>query len=62
MRRPDPEAPLDLPALRHPRIVGYVEYGPRWRSHQVRIQAESDLDAALRAWLRESYEVVGLER
>jgi Domain of unknown function (DUF5655) len=47
--------------LDSPRIVKTVDYGPRWRAHHVRIQARDDLDDELRTWLRESYEVVGLQ-
>jgi hypothetical protein len=47
--------------LDSPRIVKTADYGPRWRAHFVRVQSRDDLDDELRAWLRESYDVVGLQ-
>ena len=43
------------------RLVKTVDYGPRWRGHYVRITAAADLDDELRAWLQESYDVVGMQ-
>ena len=43
------------------RIVKTIDYGPRWRSHYVRIASTADLDDELRAWLQESHDVVGLQ-
>jgi uncharacterized protein DUF5655 len=43
------------------RIVKTVDYGPRWRAHYVRITSTADLDDELRAWLRESHDVVGMQ-
>lgn len=48
--------------LRSPRIVKTETYGPRWQVHHVRIATRTDLDAALRGWLQESHDVVGLQR
>jgi hypothetical protein len=47
--------------LANPRIVKTVDYGPRWRGHYVRITSAADLDGELRAWLQESYDVVGMQ-
>jgi Domain of unknown function (DUF5655) len=44
-----------------PRVVRTEEYGPRWRFHHVRVVSPADLDDELRAWLRESHDVVGLQ-
>lgn len=44
-----------------PRIARHVRYGPRWQGHYVEIRDEADLDSQFRDWLRESYEVVGLQ-
>jgi hypothetical protein len=43
------------------RIVKTVDYGPRWRAHYVRIASAADVDGELRAWLRESHDVVGVQ-
>src|SRR5262245_34207660 len=43
------------------RIVKTIDYGPRWRSHYVRITSAVDVDDELRAWLQESHDVVGLQ-
>ncbi len=43
------------------RISNTVDYGPRWRMHEVRIVAEADLDEELRRWLQESHDTVGLQ-
>jgi len=48
--------------LDSPRIVRTVDYGPRWRSHVVRVNSPADLDDELRAWLQESHDVVGMQR
>ena len=48
--------------LDSPRIVNTAEYGPRWRSHHVLVQAPMDLDDELKSWLQESHDVVGLQR
>ena len=48
--------------LSNPRIVKTIDYGPRWRSHYVRITSDADLDGELRAWLQESHDVVGQQR
>ena len=45
-----------------PRIVRRADYGPRWRGHYVRITSAEDVDDELGAWLRESHDVVGLQR
>jgi hypothetical protein len=47
--------------VKNRRIVKTVDYGPRWRSHYVRIASADDLDDELRAWLQESYDVVGMQ-
>jgi len=47
--------------LDSPRVVKRAAYGPRWRGHYVHIGAESDLDDELRAWLQESYSIVGMQ-
>jgi hypothetical protein len=47
--------------LANPRIVKTIDYGPRWRGHYVRITSAADVDAELRAWLQESYDVVGVQ-
>jgi hypothetical protein len=47
--------------VRTPRIVRNVDYGPRWRRHELRIESRDDLDDELRAWLQESHDVVGLQ-
>jgi hypothetical protein len=48
--------------LRSPRVVATEEFGPRWRIHRVRVASAADLDDELRAWLQESYDVVGMQR
>jgi Domain of unknown function (DUF5655) len=48
--------------LDSPRILKTVDYGPRWRSHVVRVSTPADLDDELRAWLQESHDDVGLQR
>jgi hypothetical protein len=48
--------------LDSPRIVTTVDYGPRWRVHDVLVRSPADLDDELRAWLQESHDVVGLRR
>lgn len=48
--------------LDSPRIVKTVDYGPRWRSHSVSVRSPADLDDELRAWLQESYDIVGMQR
>ncbi len=48
--------------LASPRIVRTIDYGPAWRSHYVRITSAADLDRELKAWLKESYRDVGLQR
>jgi hypothetical protein len=48
--------------LDSPRILKTVDYGPRWRSHVVRVSTPADLDGELRAWLQESHDDVGLQR
>jgi hypothetical protein len=47
--------------LRNPRIIQLVDYGPRWQMHLLRIQSAADLDDELRAWLKESHDVVGMQ-
>ena len=47
--------------LEHARIVKTDDYGPRWRLHYVRITSAVDLDGELRAWLKESHDVVGMQ-
>jgi hypothetical protein len=47
--------------LDSPRIIRKVDYGPRWRGHDVSIQARTDLDDELRGWLQEAHDVVGLQ-
>jgi hypothetical protein len=47
--------------LDSPRVVKQVDYGPRWRGHHVLVQASTDLDNELRAWLQEAHDVVGLQ-
>jgi hypothetical protein len=47
--------------LKSPRIVKTIDYGPRWRSHYVRIASAADLDDELRAWLQESHDIVGVQ-
>jgi hypothetical protein len=47
--------------LDSPRVVKQVDYGPRWRGHHVLVQASTDLDDELRAWLQEAHDVVGLQ-
>ena len=44
-----------------PRILRTIDYGPRWRVHEVLVRREDDLDAQLHAWLQESHNVVGLQ-
>ena len=46
--------------LASPRVVKTADYGPRWRTHFVRITSAADLDDELRAWLQESHDVVGV--
>jgi hypothetical protein len=48
--------------LKNPRIIQLVDYGPRWQMHQLRIKTTADLDDELRSWLRESHDVVGMQR
>ncbi len=43
------------------RVVKTVEYGPRWRGHDVRIASAADVDDELRGWLQESHDVVGMQ-
>ena len=43
------------------RIVKTVDYGPRWRSHYVRMASNADVDDELRSWLQESHDVVGTQ-
>ncbi|HEY5881602.1 MAG TPA: DUF5655 domain-containing protein [Nakamurella sp.] len=47
--------------LDSPRIARTIDYGPRWRAHQVRVRSEADLDDELISWLQESHDVVGLQ-
>jgi hypothetical protein len=47
--------------LDSPRIVRTADYGPRWRSHFVKVQQPADLDDELKAWLQESHDIVGLQ-
>jgi hypothetical protein len=47
--------------LDSPRIVKTADYGPRWRGHFVHVRNAADLDDELRAWLQESYNIVGLQ-
>jgi hypothetical protein len=47
--------------LDSPRIVGRVDYGPRWRMHQVMVRSGEDLDEELRGWLQEAHDTVGLQ-
>ena len=47
--------------LKSPRIVGTIDYGPRWRAHKVHVRSAADLDDELREWLQESYDVVGMQ-
>jgi len=47
--------------LDNPRIRQRSDYGPRWRGHHVLVQAETDLDDELRAWLQESHDTVGVQ-
>jgi hypothetical protein len=47
--------------VRSKRIERYIDYGPRWQAHQVRIRSASEIDEGLRGWLEESYKVVGLQ-
>ena len=43
------------------RVIRTVDYGPRWRMHEVRIRHLPDLDEELRGWLQESYDTVGVQ-
>lgn len=43
------------------RVSRTVDYGPRWRMHEVRIHGIPELDDELRGWLQESYDTVGLQ-
>lgn len=45
----------------HPRIVRTDDFGPRWRYHSVRVTDASGADAELLGWLRESYDLVGMQ-
>lgn len=45
--------------LDSPRVARHEDYGPRWRIHHVPLRSRADLDDELRAWLRESHDVVG---
>jgi hypothetical protein len=47
--------------LESPRVVGIVDYGPRWQMHVLRVQSEADLDEELNTWLQESHDMVGLQ-
>jgi hypothetical protein len=47
--------------LDSPRIRKRVDYGPRWRGHYVLVQAQSDLDDELTAWLQEAHDTVGIQ-
>jgi hypothetical protein len=47
--------------LKSNRVIKTEDYGPRWRYHFVAIRSDRDLDDQLGAWLRESYEQVGLQ-
>ena len=47
--------------LKNRRIVKTIDYGPRWRSHYVRIASAADVDDELRGWLQESHDVVGMQ-
>jgi hypothetical protein len=42
-------------------IVKTDDFGPRWRSHPVRVQSREDLDDELRTWLQESHDTVGVQ-
>lgn len=44
------------------RILKTEEFGPRWRYHYLRVVNAADVDAELRGWLRESHDVVGLQK
>ena len=46
----------------HPRIARTEDYGPRWRYHYLRLAEPSGVDSELLGWMRESYEVVGLQQ
>ncbi|HKD39524.1 MAG TPA: DUF5655 domain-containing protein [Myxococcaceae bacterium] len=48
--------------LKNPRIIQLIDYGPRWQMHHLRIERTADLDDELRAWLRESHDVVGMQK
>jgi hypothetical protein len=48
--------------LKNPRIIQLIDYGPRWQMHHLRIERTGDLDDELRAWLRESHDVVGMQK
>ncbi len=48
--------------LKSPKVVQLIDYGPRWQMHHLRIRETTDLDDELRAWLRESHDVVGMQR
>ena len=48
--------------LKNPRIIQLIDYGPRWQMHHLRIERPADLDGELRAWLRESHDVVGMQK
>jgi hypothetical protein len=47
--------------LDSPRIRKRVDYGPRWRGHHVLVEAETDLDDELIAWLQEAHDTVGMQ-
>jgi Domain of unknown function (DUF5655) len=44
------------------RIARRIDYGPGWQAHEVRMRSAEDLDGELRRWLRESFQLVGLQR
>jgi hypothetical protein len=47
--------------LKSARVVRHIDYGPRWQGHYVRIKTAADLDQELRAWLKEAYDVAGMQ-
>jgi hypothetical protein len=47
--------------LDSPRIHKKADYGPRWRGHYLLVEAETDLDDELIAWLREAHDTVGMQ-
>jgi Domain of unknown function (DUF5655) len=44
------------------RIVKRESYGSRWLGHFVRLGSAEEVDDELRAWLKEAYDTVGLQR